>query len=81
MLNKRQIKLAIRNGSEERLYEQLVTNLIRERYSQNAIEAIINNYLSDMNNEKYKKEFDDMQLFRKECKNNIKALINELKGK
>ena len=80
-MTKKQIKLAIMNGKEEQVYEQLVTTMIRSKYSQNAIEAIINNYLSDMDNEKYKKEFDDMQLFRKECKNNIKALINELKGK
>ena len=80
-MTKKKIKLAIMNGKEEQVYEQLVTTMIRSKYTQNAIEAIINNYLSDMNNEKYKKEFDDMQLFRKECKNNIKALINELKGK
>lgn len=80
-MTKKQIKLAIMNGKEEQVYEQLVTTMIRSRYTQNAIEAIINNYLSDMDNEKYKKEFDDMQLFRKECKNNVKALINEVKGK
>lgn len=80
-MTKKQIKLAIMNGKEEQVYEQLVTTMIRSKYTQNVVEAIINNYLSDMDNEKYKKEFDDMQLFRKECKNNIKALINELKGK
>lgn len=80
MLTKKQIKLAILNGKEEQVYDQLVTNLIRKRYSQNSIEAIINNYLGDTTNEKYIKEFNEMQSFRKQCKAQAKTIINEVKG-
>lgn len=79
MLSKRQIKLAIRNGSEEKLYEQLVTGLIRTKYSQHQVEAIINNYLDEPTNEKYLNEFTELQTFRKQCKAQAKTLINEVK--
>lgn len=54
-------------------YDQLVSMFIREKYSQDSIEAIINNYLS--NSEKYKAEFDELQAYRAECKARAKNLI------
>lgn len=56
-------------------YEELVSQFIREKYSQDEVEAIINNYLS--NAEKYKAEFDELQAYRLECKaraKNIKGI-------
>ena len=53
-------------------YQDRVNHLIRQKYSADQVEAIINNYLSDMSNVKHKKEFDDLQEFRKECKQRAK---------
>lgn len=55
-------------------YDDLVSMFIRERYSQDNVEAIINNYLS--NPEKHKAEFDEMQAYRLGCKERAR----EIKG-
>ena len=39
-MTKKQIKLAIMNGKEQQVYEQLVITMIRSKYTQNAIEYI-----------------------------------------
>lgn len=59
----------------EKMYADLVDRLYRRRYSQADNEAIINNYLDDSNNEKYKKEFFEMQAYRKECKAEAKQIL------
>lgn len=56
-------------------YNYLVDKLIRTKYSADHIEAIINNYLLDMSDENYLKEFNDMQEWRKEAKNIANKLI------
>ena len=57
------------NGeTRDEKYARLVDAYVREKYSQSAVEAIINNYLSDPENEKYKAEFAALQLYREECK-------------
>ena len=56
-------------------YNYLVDKLVRARYSVDHIEAIINNYLLDMSDENYLKEFNDMQEWRKEAKNIANKLI------
>ena len=48
---------------------------MREKYSQSAVEAIINNYLSDPENEEYKAEFAALQTYREECKDKAKAEV------
>ena len=79
-MKKSHIKLAILNGKETEVYEELVTGLIRTKYSQHQVEAIINNYLDEPANEKYLNEFKELQEFRKQCKAQAKTLINEAKG-
>lgn len=55
------------NGETEgEKYARLVSKYIREKYSQDDVEALINNYLSDR--EKYKEDFDAFQAYRAECK-------------
>lgn len=52
----------------------IIDTIIRERYSASQVEAIVNNYLSDTTNEKYLKEFNDMQEWRKQAKNIAKKV-------
>lgn len=71
-------KLANRNRiydpqSWDNLYGKMVTKEIRKVYSQDQIEAIINNYLDEPSNPKYLKEFTDLQNYRKSCKTKVKA--------
>lgn len=58
------------------IYGELVERLVRKRYSQSQVEAIINNYLDDSENEQYKAEFLEMQAYRKECKAKAKKIIS-----
>lgn len=58
--------------SWEELYGHRVTNKVRKRYSQNQVEAILNNYLSEPTNETYAAEFKALQEYRKQCKTEVK---------
>lgn len=42
-----EIQLAKLNGMQKEAYEQQTSELFRKKYSQSAVEAIINNYLLD----------------------------------
>lgn len=57
-------------------YEKLVSKYIREKYSQDAVEAIIANYLNEPENEIYSNEFKDFQEYRKNCK--LRAEIDSM---
>ena len=61
--------------SKENFYGRLVTMLFRSRYSQDAVEAINNNYLDDPTNQKYADEFRSMQHYRKTCKKQAKETL------
>lgn len=56
-------------------YQDAVTAIIRNKYSSSDVEAIVNNYLLDTENEKYKKEFDEMQEYRLEAKSIAKKVV------
>lgn len=56
-------------------YGELVERLVRKRYSQSQVEAIINNYLDDSENTQYKTEFLELQAYRKECKAEAKNIL------
>lgn len=47
---------------------KLISKEFRKKYSQDDVEAIVNNYLLDPTNELYKAEMDKMQAYRAECK-------------
>lgn len=61
----------------EKVYGELVSKKFREDYgySQNKVEAIVNNYLSDTTDEKHKAEFTKMQTCRSTCKVEIKEIL------
>ena len=70
-----EIRLAKLNGLQKEAYEQQTSELFRKKYSQSTVEAIINNYLLDPENEKYKAEFSEMQACRAECKAQAKKEV------
>ena len=72
----RQRYLAEQNNTLEAEYGALVSRLIRKKYSQQDIEAIINNYLANPENEKYRKEFLDLQEYRALCKEQAKSTLH-----
>ena len=56
-------------------YGEAVDRELRKRYPQRAVEAIINNYLSDSNNAEYVREFNEMQAYREQCKAYVKEMF------
>lgn len=57
----------------------VITNaLIRLRYSQDEMEAVVNNYLLEPTDESAKAEFDAMQAYRIRCKQCAEKLMSEL---
>ncbi len=73
MSDKRKNRLFKINGVESDRYAQLVDKYVREKYSQSAVEAIINNYLSNPNNVQYKSEFTALQAYREQCKSKART--------
>ena len=78
-----ELKLLIRNGglsSEEldRACGETVHELVREKYKQDQVEAIDNNYLAHPENEKYKAEFFALQAYRERCKALVKSVRGDL---
>ena len=76
-----QKKLAHKNeqaspGSIDKLYASLVAAEIRKKYSQDRIEAILNNYMDDPHDVEYLLEFRELQEYRKSCKARIKSELN-----
>lgn len=69
------IDMAIAFNKQNELYPQLVEYLIRQRYTQSQVEAIMSNYLDDMTNEKHINEFRTLQDYRTACKNYAKQLL------
>jgi hypothetical protein len=75
---KKYLKLAQKNKaakpeSFETLYGHQVTREIRKEYSQDRIEAIVNNYLDDPSNPAHAAEFKALQEYRRACKAKVKA--------
>lgn len=74
-MTNRQRRLSKRNGVLDKEYGQRVSYLIRRKYHQTDVEAILNNYMDDPTNEKYAAEFKNLQAFRAECKMQARAEI------
>ena len=55
---------------DDRTYEQKVEDFIAERYTLKQEIALINNY--NLDNEKYKQEYEEYQNYRKACKERAK---------
>lgn len=57
----------------EAVYGSMVEKeLIKHGYSPSKIQAIVNNYLDEPDNEKYIQEFKELQVCRKQCKAKVK---------
>lgn len=56
-------------------YDYLVSTLIKTRYNDNKVQAIINNYLLDSDDETSIKEFNEMQEWRKISKQIAKEIL------
>lgn len=63
----------------EPTYDTLVSALIRKKYDADKMEAIINNYLADKDDESANIEFSEMQTYRREVKDFCKAVFEALK--
>lgn len=62
-------------------YDSEVNTIITAKYPSNVMQSVINNYLLDPTNDKAKREFEDMQQWRKEAKefaSDIKTLNDVL---
>lgn len=62
----------------EPTYDTLVSALIRKKYDADKMEAIINNYLADKDNDAVI-EFGEMQAYRQEVKDFCKSVFEALK--
>lgn len=60
-------------------YETLVSNLITIKYNSDKMQAIINNYLLDNDDELILQEFNEMQNYRKQCKIIAKQILESTK--
>lgn len=63
----------------EPTYDTLVSALIRKKYDADKMEAIINNYLADKDDESAVIEFGEMQTYRQEVKDFCKTVFEALK--
>ncbi len=60
----------------EQIYSELVEGLLEDQgYTVGRIQAIINNFLAEPDNEQYIKEFSELQKIRKQCKLQAKQLL------
>lgn len=57
-------------------YGGLIDAIIRTKYTSKDMEGIINNYLMDMDSDKYKNEFLEMQEWRKFAKSEARKHFN-----
>lgn len=73
-MTKKEIKLAILNGKESVIYENLIINLIRQKYTIDQELAILRQ------RDTKPAEFNEYNIYVEQCKANAKALITEVKG-
>lgn len=70
------IDTSVIQKEKEQTYPVLVNYLIRQKYHEQDVEAILNNYLDDMNNVNHINEFRELQAYRNRCKIKAKELLN-----
>ena len=58
-------------------YGSMVSCIIRGKYSEDAVEAILNNYLSDPTNKRYEAEFQQLQEWRAKAKQAARTIIDD----
>lgn len=60
-------------------FGSMVSCIIRGKYSEDDVEAILNNYLADPENERYVAEFNSLQSWRNEAKERTRSILGLLK--
>lgn len=58
-------------------YDSIVSAIIKQRYPSDRMQAVINNYLLDPEDEEIKREFQEMQAWRAFAKETAKAALVE----
>lgn len=61
-------------------YGVLVSAIVRGRYTDDEMQAIVNNHLLDDGNEEHEAEWDEMQAWRAEAKKVAKEILEGLVG-
>lgn len=59
-------------------YGAMVSCIIRGKFSEDAVEAILNNYLSDPKNTRYEAEFNMLQSWRAKAKERARSILGLL---
>lgn len=59
-------------------FGSMVSCIIRGKYSEDDVEAILNNYLADPENERYVAEFNRLQSWRNEAKERTRSILGLL---
>ena len=66
-------------GDNDKIYECVISKIVRQRYPDNDMTAILSNYLAEPENEKYQQEFFELQNWRKLAKTTAKSVVlNEI---
>ncbi len=58
-------------------YSKVVSAIINDRYSNDAMQAVVNNYLKDPSDAERKQEFDEMQDWRDKAKSVARQIFPE----
>jgi len=58
-------------------YNDLVSRIIRDRYSDDSMQAIINNHLLEANDEEHEQAYNEMQEYRAYAKTTARAIIDK----
>lgn len=62
---------------QESDYGPMVSAIIRSEYSEDAVEAIVNNYLADSENSDHTAEFQQLQEWRAKAKQAARTIIDD----
>ena len=57
-------------------YESLVAAIVKSKYNEDSMQAVVNNYLLDPEDTDHKAEFDAMQLWRQQAKLIARQAVN-----
>ncbi|WP_315579144.1 hypothetical protein [Hoylesella oralis] len=55
--------------------DKVMAALVRLRYSQDRVEAILCNYIGDPKDAQFRKEFDELQAYRAQCKTEAASIV------
>ena len=72
---KKIVSFVANTDKANQIYGRVVNDLLRQTYKADRVESIINNYLDDMTNAEHKKEFTDLQNYRRLCKHEAKRIL------